>query len=282
MPLIVQCGIPGSGKTTKANELKKYFEEKHNITVDIINEESMNLEKNMYYGDSIKEKEVRAFLKSNVEKSLSPESITILDSQNYIKGYRYELYCLSRQYKTTQCVVYLKTSISSAKEYNGLNEPNNFNEEQFIEIGKRMEEPNPKSRWDSPLFTIFEGLSLPFDEIADTQLFQDKKSKDPVSTKQEMKFSGNYMQDLDQMLQGVLEKILIKQKEAVELNSGNEKIYIKIKFEELNESLELTNVLAIGELKELKFRFLKINKMNPIQDIKKAGATFVDFIRSSI
>jgi len=48
-----------------------------------------------------------------------------------------------------------------------------------------MEEPNPKNRWDSPLFTIFEGSPLPSEEIADVLLFQDKKLKDPVSTKQD-------------------------------------------------------------------------------------------------
>lgn len=282
MPLIVLCGIPGSGKTTKANELKKYFEEKHNKIVEIINEESLNLDKNVYYGSAIKEKEHRAFLKSNCEKKLSNETITILDSSNYIKGYRYEIYCLSRQYKITQCVVYLKTSISTCKEYNMYNESNNFNDEQFIEIGKRMEEPNPRNRWDSPLFSIFEGCPLPLEEIANVLLFQDKKSKDPVSTKQDQKLSGNYIQDLDKILQSILEKILVKQKEALELNPGCEKIYMKIAFEEVGETLEMTKAQAIGELKEFKFRFLKINKQHPIQDIKKAGATFVDFIRTSI
>jgi len=108
----------GSGKTTKALELKEFFESKHNLKVEIINEESMNLVKNDSYSDPIKEKQLRAFLKSNVEKQLSPDTIVILDSINYIKGYRYELYCLSRQYKQTQCVVYLNTSIQTCIENN--------------------------------------------------------------------------------------------------------------------------------------------------------------------
>jgi protein KTI12 len=150
MPLIVMCGIPGSGKTSKSLALKEYFETKHKITVHIINEESMSLQKNEAYGDSIREKQTRAFLKSNVEKSLSTESITIMDSMNYIKGYRYELYCLSRQYKTTQCVVFCKSSIDTARANNSLNAENNFCEFLFVDVGKRLEEPNPRNRWDSP------------------------------------------------------------------------------------------------------------------------------------
>ena len=63
----------------------------------------------------------RAFLKSNVEKALNDNTIVIFDSLNYIKGnlelfyfavfkneikgYRYELFCLVRSYKTTHCIV---------------------------------------------------------------------------------------------------------------------------------------------------------------------------------
>ena len=66
----------------------------------IINEESLQLVKEESYKDPIQEKYTRAFLKSNVEKVIDAETVVILDSLNYIKGYRYELYCLSRTAKT--------------------------------------------------------------------------------------------------------------------------------------------------------------------------------------
>jgi protein KTI12 len=55
--------------------------------------------------DSNKEKELRGLLKSEVQKVLSKENIVILDSLNYIKGYRYELFCISKLIQTPQCVV---------------------------------------------------------------------------------------------------------------------------------------------------------------------------------
>lgn len=37
MPLILMCGIPGSGKTTRANEISKYLSEKYKQNVVIVN-----------------------------------------------------------------------------------------------------------------------------------------------------------------------------------------------------------------------------------------------------
>ncbi|GFR11719.1 protein KTI12 homolog, partial [Trichonephila clavata] len=53
-----------------------------------------------------KEKELRSSLKSEVERHLSKDTTVILDAGNYIKGYRYELYCLSKGCKTTHCVIH--------------------------------------------------------------------------------------------------------------------------------------------------------------------------------
>ena len=56
----------------------------------------LNMEKRVYYQDPASEKQLRGQLKSNVEKHIDQSRVVILDSQNYIKGYRYELYCLVR------------------------------------------------------------------------------------------------------------------------------------------------------------------------------------------
>ena len=39
MPLIILTGFPSCGKTTRGNELKKYFEEEKNKTVHIVSED---------------------------------------------------------------------------------------------------------------------------------------------------------------------------------------------------------------------------------------------------
>lgn len=40
-----------------------------------------------------------------------------MDSMNYIKGYRYELYCLARNAMTTLCLVWCDTDKSIAKSW---------------------------------------------------------------------------------------------------------------------------------------------------------------------
>lgn len=113
MPLLVICGIPGSGKTTRALALKNFIEETHGREAVIVNEENLNLEKNQFYSgndgclisDMIQEKSCRGFLRSNVEKSLNDQTVVILDSLNYIKGFRYELFVLARNAKSTHAVV---------------------------------------------------------------------------------------------------------------------------------------------------------------------------------
>jgi len=52
--------------------------------------------KSDYYKDPQMEKILRASLKSNVEKLIDKNRVVIIDSLNYIKGFRYELYCLAR------------------------------------------------------------------------------------------------------------------------------------------------------------------------------------------
>ena len=55
MPMIIICGIPSSGKTTRSNEIEKYFNDKFkaegkSINVHLINDESLGITKESYRG----------------------------------------------------------------------------------------------------------------------------------------------------------------------------------------------------------------------------------------
>ena len=63
-------GIPCSGKTTKAQQIKEYMQD-HFSQVHLINEEAMHLDKSVYLSQPNQEKILRASLKSNVEKYLN-------------------------------------------------------------------------------------------------------------------------------------------------------------------------------------------------------------------
>ncbi|KAJ8311503.1 hypothetical protein KUTeg_010858 [Tegillarca granosa] len=107
MPFILMCGFPSSGKTKRTEELKVYFESKLSKTVHIISDDSLKINKNEVYADSKKEKDVRGNLKSSVQRILNKDDVVILDSLNYIKGFRYELYCVTKACQTPHCVTVL-------------------------------------------------------------------------------------------------------------------------------------------------------------------------------
>lgn len=68
--------------------------------------------------DSAAEKNTRGSLKSEVEHSLNTSTFVILDSMNYIKGYRYELFCIARAQKVPHCVVWVQCDNDSARARN--------------------------------------------------------------------------------------------------------------------------------------------------------------------
>lgn len=134
-------------------------------------------------------------------------------------------------------------------------------------------------RWDSPLFFVNEDQETPFEDIAQTLLFNKKKAKDPISTKQEFIKSGNYVYDLDKVMQAVLDKIIKMQNEYSDMNPGVDRILMKIPFEDYKTDLVLKRVIPIGDLKQFKREFLEMNKINPFSDMKKAAIGFIEFIQ---
>ena len=120
MPLIIIAGGPVSGKTKRAYELASYFSKTYSKEVIVVNEESLKMDKAASYKDSSSEKVLRLAIKSTVEKSLTTSNIVIADSLNYIKGFRYEMFCIARTLQTTITTIYCDTPIEIAKKWNEL------------------------------------------------------------------------------------------------------------------------------------------------------------------
>ncbi|KAE8617066.1 hypothetical protein XENTR_v10008972 [Xenopus tropicalis] len=104
MPLVVLCGFPCSGKSSRSQELQEHLEQSGR-KVHIIGDHVLGVDRNAVYADSKKEKELRGSLRAAVERKLNKEEVVILDSPNYIKGYRYELFCLIKHVQTPHCLV---------------------------------------------------------------------------------------------------------------------------------------------------------------------------------
>merc|ERR1711963_235169 len=121
----------GSGKSTAVLKLFKFFQDKGK-EVSVVSEELLlgGLNKNIIFSDSKHEKEVRGRLKSEVVRLLSKENVVICDGLNYIKGFRYELYCASKSVKSTR------------------EDTEKYNDNIIKELIQRYECPISSNRWD--------------------------------------------------------------------------------------------------------------------------------------
>ncbi|XP_055484779.1 protein KTI12 homolog [Psammomys obesus] len=106
MPLVVFCGLPSSGKSRRTEELRRALAGDGRAVYVVDDASVLGARDPAVYGDSAGEKALRAALRAAVERRLSRQDVVILDSVNYIKGFRYELYCLARAARTPLCLVY--------------------------------------------------------------------------------------------------------------------------------------------------------------------------------
>ncbi|XP_037683166.1 protein KTI12 homolog [Choloepus didactylus] len=106
MPLVVFCGLPHSGRSRRAEELCGVLAAEGREVYIVDDAAVLGAEDATVYGDSAREKALRGALRAAVERRLNRHVVVILDSLNYIKGFRYELYCLARAARTPLCLVH--------------------------------------------------------------------------------------------------------------------------------------------------------------------------------
>ncbi|CAK1548858.1 unnamed protein product [Leptosia nina] len=293
MPLIIICGTPVSGKTTRARELKDYFENTHSKQVVIISEDEalhkLGYDKESMYLDSQKEKRVRGYLKSEAIRLVGKDNVVILDGSNYIKGYRYELYCASKASKSTQCTLYTirfhqdawednQKRIKAKEEGNGNTDIHTepYTEEVFNALTKlRFEEPNSNNRWDSPLFTVQPTDTLNMDAIYDV-LYKRKPPPPNMSTQNPPLSSTNFLYELDSTTQAIAKRIL----EAKEFDA------MDVKFPEYPGCTIDAGVMQLvnpQNLLRLRRQFLTYAKMNHSnENANKIGRYFIQYLNRTL
>ncbi|KAM9376583.1 protein KTI12 homolog [Pholidichthys leucotaenia] len=273
MPLIVMCGYPCSGKSRRAQELKAYFEESAGRKVHIVGDGGLDVEKNVVYADSQKEKNVRASLKAEVERKVNRDDLVILDSLNYIKGYRYELFCLIKHAQTPHCLVYCITSDEQSSLWNTDRDiAERYTQDIFDGLVQRFEAPDSRNRWDNPLFTVLKDDTLPFEVISDA-LFKRKAPPPNQSTQSQPLSSANFLYELDKITQDVLMAIFDAQKTSV---PGD-----RISVPGATEKMELTRSINMAELRKLRRQFITYTKMHPAANTGQIANMFVQYLNKS-
>jgi len=161
------------------------------------------------------EKNVRDKIRSTTERLISRNSFVIVDSGNFIKGFRYQLYCIARAHKTTNCVILTDVSIDLAFKWNQeRNENTRYTEKIFNDLASRLETPNPNQRWDSPLFIAKDSNELNYEEIVNA-LTNTEAPRRTYSTQSQPLSDTNFLHEMDRITQEIINAILEAQSTAI-------------------------------------------------------------------
>ncbi|KAJ5626288.1 hypothetical protein N7510_002597 [Penicillium lagena] len=131
------------------------------------------------YDHARTEKEARGVAYARAKRALARDSIVILDGMNYIKGWRYQLWCEAKAAGTTCCVVHVGTPVdqcvanndarlrqtapqphlndkptTTAEDASDEDDEKPYPSDLLNNLIFRYEEPSTHSRWDKPLFTV--------------------------------------------------------------------------------------------------------------------------------
>ncbi|BFG16800.1 hypothetical protein CerSpe_030740 [Prunus speciosa] len=299
MALVVICGQPCSGKSMAAFCLAEALKESGcNQTVRVIDETSFHLDRNESYANMPAEKNLRGVLRSEVDRSVSKDSIIIVDSLNSIKGYRYELWCLARAAGIRYCVLYCDADETHCRKWNEERREKGegaYSDKIFEDLIRRFETPDRRNRWDSPLFELWphkEGIENTSTAIVDAISYltkkADSKSRDvktlqPTIATQNTRFSeANSLYELDRATQEVINAIVEAQSQALggPLNGVS-----------VGQGLPLINIsraVGLPELRRLRRTFIKLTGQTslsgppPPSDAENAKRMFVDYLNREL
>ncbi|XP_053673420.1 protein KTI12 homolog [Anopheles nili] len=283
MPLIVITGLPGSGKTSRAKELEKYMTENGKGPVHVVSE--MECIARSGYGvresftDPAKEKQIRASLKSEAMKLLTKSSLVILDGTNYIKGYRYEIFCMSKNARTTQCTVHCAMTVEQREARrenvvrNSASSTDALDEATFDALCLRYEEPMDNSRWDRPLFTVYEGEEMDLSRI-NSALYEQAALPPNLATQNMPLSATNFLFELDKTTQTIVDQIASARKIGID---G------PVEIPQAGMRADIPPNMSVAQLNRHRRQFLNYVKMhtNVGTDISKIPAIFVQFLNTN-
>ncbi|KAG8997165.1 hypothetical protein FRB94_011113 [Tulasnella sp. JGI-2019a] len=173
MALVTLSGYPASGKSRRAAEIKTFLDnrlgspdyEGQKLGVTIISDDILSIDRSVY-NDSRSEKPARGAAFTALTRDLNKNTIIIMDGMNYIKGFRYQMYCAAREAQVRTCTVFVAATPEDCRDCNSSRLPGEqYSPATFENLIMRFEEPNSMARWDSPLFTVSAHDELPMESI---------------------------------------------------------------------------------------------------------------------
>ncbi|KAH0545155.1 hypothetical protein FGG08_000767 [Glutinoglossum americanum] len=298
MPLILLSGYPSSGKTHRARQLLDFFDTKiasnssspspdpriARLKTHHISDQSLGIPRDVYR-DSRTEKDARAAEYSAVKRVLGRDDIVVADGPNYIKGFRYQLFCEAKALGTPSCVVHIGTPVTTCREINSrlLASPETdggYPDDIFENLVFRYEEPNGMTRWDSPLFTVlYNDDAPPLEAIWEAMVGKEgevKVVKPNAATVLKPAAESNYLYELDKTTQNILTSVLEWQKDHPGEGGG------EISVPDVRaQKIEMpASPLSLPQLQRLRRQFIALNRQHTLSQ-SRIRDLFVDYLNDN-
>lgn len=215
-----------------------------------------------------------------MKRVLSDKDIVILDGLNYIKGWRYQLHCEAKAVRTPSCILQIGCRTDRAKEVNeerlqrkddaGADQETISDSPEPYEPGNwdnlvfRYEEPNPMTRWDSPLFALVwedseDQTRRVFDSLWDAIAGEGRKVVRPnqATMQRGRDADSDYLYTLDRETQVIVKRILDQQADE----GGEVKIPLKTEGREsLVVELPAGKKVGLPQLQRHRRAFMNLNR----------------------
>ncbi|KAK5124686.1 hypothetical protein LTR85_001399 [Meristemomyces frigidus] len=290
MPLILISGYPSSGKTFRSLQLIDFFNRKitesdepkvKRLKVHHIDDSSLGLSRDVYAA-SKPEKDARATFSSAIKRVLNRDAIVVADGMNYIKGFRYQLYCEAKAVETPNCVVHVGTPIDKCRELNDevlKAGAGGYESEIFENLVFRYEEPNGMSRWDAPLFTVpCDDAKPPCEAIWEAMVGSDGRAKvvrPNAATVLKPASEQNYLYELDKTTSDVLAAIKTWQQDHPGEGGA------EVKVSDAKQSIILpTTAPSLPQLQRLRRQFIGLNRQHSLSK-SRIRDLFVDYLNDA-
>ncbi|KAI9847333.1 MAG: hypothetical protein M1838_000942 [Thelocarpon superellum] len=309
MPLLLLSGYPSSGKTYRATQLQDFFTTKiakdphvAHLTVHLLSDRSLGLSREIYR-DARAEKDGRATEYSAIKRALTKDTIVIADGLNYIKGFRYQLYCEAKAMSTPSCVVHIGTPVATARVTNqrllaDTYHEGGYPEDVFENLVFRYEEPNGMTRWDSPLFTVlYDDPAPPCEEIWEALVGSEGNSKavkpnqatvlvscfvkGPLKGEaahslyfslQKPATDSNHLYELDRLTQEILTSIISYQSDHPGEDGG------EVRVPDVDAVIALPpSHMSLPQLQRMRRQFITMNRQH-VPEKSRITPLFVDYL----
>lgn len=271
------------------------------------------------YAAARSEKDARATLSSAIKRVLDRDTIVVADGMNYIKGFRYQLYCEAKAVQTTNCVVHIGTPADKCRELNELAlkssssssppsttttsstaeagagaaaEKKGYSPSLFENLIFRYEEPNGMNRWDSPLFTIpFEDAEGPYEAIWEALIGSSGQAKivrQNAATVLKPAAEQGYLYELDKTTSEVIAGITAWLQDHAGEGGGEVKVVVGAAAAAEEEEQEEGGMVvhlpvtapSLPQLQRLRRQFITLNRQHSLSKAR-IRHLFVDYLNDS-